>query len=553
MGNEIPCAGRSSLRVTDINREISSTTTFPPPHRQSFQGQEAEMHLRSRTRPSSQPPTRQNHPEHRVERLPPSTNLASQPSLRQRSVEDERRHRMKKYSYIPDYYTSLEQWNEPCPSQVLTKQTPIPPPPSSSLPNADMGNVLTRARVILRRRSPVQRQSQPSMRRSSRDPSERQGTTTRPAASGPSTDHRSLDRRRSQLIQKYAFIPDNYTSVDQVTAALREAGLESSNLILGIDFTKSNEWTGKLSFDGQSLHKIGGRSNPYEQAITIIGKVLAPFDEDNLIPCFGFGDHTTHDREVFSFHPDQSPCHGFNEVLACYRKIVPHLRLAGPTSFAPIVEAAVDIVERSRGQYHVLVIIADGQVTRSVDINDGDLSPQEKKTIDSIVMASAYPLSIVLVGVGDGPWDDMKKFDDRIPARDFDNFQFVNFTAIMGKNANAAEKEAAFALAALMEVPIQYKATLELGILGRVTGKAKRVVPRPPPLPVVQRQSSSRPARSSSERNSDDQNQICPICLTNKKDLAFGCGHMCCRECGQNLSRCPICRATITSRLRLYS
>lgn len=36
--------------------------------------------------------------------------------------------------------------------------------------------------------------------------------------------------------------------------------------------------------------------------------------------------------------------------------------LAGPTSFAPMVEAAIDIVERSGGQYHVLVIIADGQV-----------------------------------------------------------------------------------------------------------------------------------------------------------------------------------------------
>jgi len=30
----------------------------------------------------------------------------------------------------------------------------------------------------------------------------------------------------------------------QVTEALARAGLESSNLILGIDFTKSNEWTG---------------------------------------------------------------------------------------------------------------------------------------------------------------------------------------------------------------------------------------------------------------------------------------------------------------------
>lgn len=33
----------------------------------------------------------------------------------------------------------------------------------------------------------------------------------------------------------------------QVTDALASAGLESSNLIVGIDFTKSNEWTGKIS------------------------------------------------------------------------------------------------------------------------------------------------------------------------------------------------------------------------------------------------------------------------------------------------------------------
>lgn len=32
----------------------------------------------------------------------------------------------------------------------------------------------------------------------------------------------------------------------QVSEALARAGLESSNLILGIDFTKSNEWTGDI-------------------------------------------------------------------------------------------------------------------------------------------------------------------------------------------------------------------------------------------------------------------------------------------------------------------
>ena len=37
--------------------------------------------------------------------------------------------------------------------------------------------------------------------------------------------------------------------------------------------------------------------------------------------------------------------------------------MTGPTSFAPIIEMAITIVEQSGGQYHVLLIIADGQVT----------------------------------------------------------------------------------------------------------------------------------------------------------------------------------------------
>ncbi|KDP27728.1 hypothetical protein JCGZ_19705 [Jatropha curcas] len=356
----------------------------------------------------------------------------------------------------------------------------------------------------------------------------------------------------SEIKKKYAFIPDNFSSLEQVTTALREAGLESSNLIVGIDFTKSNEWTGKFSFNNRSLHAIGDTPNPYEKAISIIGKTLAPFDDDNLIPCFGFGDATTHDLEVFSFHSDHSPCHGFEEVLACYRRIVPNLRLSGPTSYAPVVEAAVDIVERSGGQYHVLVIIADGQVTRSVNTSDKELSPQEERTIKSIVDASSHPLSIILVGVGDGPWDEMKKFDDRIPTREFDNFQFVNFTAIMSKSTTAAEKETEFALAALMEIPLQYKAAREFGIIGRSTGRAKKIVSRPPPVPYTHRPSLGCEPSNVSSSVVDERTQACPICLTNAKNLAFGCGHMSCGECGSRVSNCPICRRPITNRLRLF-
>ncbi|MED6199777.1 hypothetical protein PIB30_079065 [Stylosanthes scabra] len=70
---------------------------------------------------------------------------------------------------------------------------------------------------------------------------------------------------------------------------------------------------------------------------------------------------STHDQDVFSFFPDDSFCNGFEQVLSKYREIIPHLKLAGPTSFAPVIEMAMTIVEQSGGQYHVLLIIADGQ------------------------------------------------------------------------------------------------------------------------------------------------------------------------------------------------
>ena len=47
---------------------------------------------------------------------------------------------------------------------------------------------------------------------------------------------------------------------------------------------------GASSLDRQSLHHIGDVLNPYEQSILIIGEILAAFNVDNLIPCFGFGD-----------------------------------------------------------------------------------------------------------------------------------------------------------------------------------------------------------------------------------------------------------------------
>ncbi|KAG8649186.1 E3 ubiquitin-protein ligase RGLG2 [Manihot esculenta] len=370
---------------------------------------------------------------------------------------------------------------------------------------------------------------------------------------------------RSKLQSRYSRIGDDYYSLEQVTQALAQAGLESSNLILGIDFTKSNDWTGARSFHRKSLHHLGDSMNPYEQAISIIGRTISDFDEDNLIPCYGFGDASTHDKEVFSFNPEDRPCNGFEEVLSRYREIVPNVHLAGPTSFAPIIETAIGIVDNSGGQYHVLMIIADGQVTRSVDTGNGQLSPQEQCTINAIVKASEHPLSIVLVGVGDGPWDMMHTFDDNIPSRAFDNFQFVNFTEIMLKNIPMSKKETEFSLAALMEIPSQYKATIGLHLLGCQRGIPKRY-PLPPPLGnslVTYYPTYKGPSRNEQRMGYDNDpsrclvnhtshSRSCPVCLWSTKDLAFGCGHQTCYDCGRDLNLCPICQTYIITRIRLY-
>ncbi|KAF9664329.1 hypothetical protein SADUNF_Sadunf16G0007100 [Salix dunnii] len=91
-------------------------------------------------------------------------------------------------------------------------------------------------------------------------------------------------RHRRRRHDSYGYISG------KVTKALVQATLESSNLIGGIDFTKTNEWTGSRSFHLKSLHHLGDSLNPYEHAISIIERKLSDFGEDNIIPFFGFDD-----------------------------------------------------------------------------------------------------------------------------------------------------------------------------------------------------------------------------------------------------------------------
>jgi len=263
----------------------------------------------------------------------------------------------------------------------------------------------------------------------------------------------------------FQMIPDRYTSYSQVSEALRQAGLESSQLVVGIDFTKSNKWTGAKTFGGRCLHELNpSMQNPYQKVLSCMAKTLADFDDDGMIPAYGFGDCRSKSKRAFSFNEDDTPCQGLGDVLQRYERIVKTVNFSGPTNFAPIIRQATELVRRTQ-EYHILLLIADGQVDEVQD------------TVNAVVEASHYALSIIMIGVGDGPWGLMEEFDDLLPQRKFDNFQFVDFDSVFRKYAKET-RECAFAVHALMEIPEQYAFVKRNGMLGGMqTGRSLQPYP----------------------------------------------------------------------------
>lgn len=92
-----------------------------------------------------------------------------------------------------------------------------------------------------------------------------------------------------------------------------------------------------------------------------MGRGLGPLNRADKIWCYGFGDESTRDESVFCFMADDQACANLAQALDRYESIAPAVALSGPTSFAPLIRKAIEIVQDT-GEYHCLVIIADGQV-----------------------------------------------------------------------------------------------------------------------------------------------------------------------------------------------
>ena len=218
-------------------------------------------------------------------------------------------------------------------------------------------------------------------------------------------------------------------------------------LCLGIDFTASNGHP----LDVISFHsQVSNEKNPYEKAIDSCVRKMSYYDDDDLYPVYGFGailkeNAPTNDpvSMCFSinFNEENPNIKSVDNILYEYKKCIEKITQSGPTFFAPIINKIIDNIKKQNDilEYQVLMFLTDGVID---DMDD---------TIDALVEGSYYPLSVIIIGIGDGEAENgfkkMEQLDgDDIPLvnrkgikRMRDLVQFVQFNKFENSDKLAEE------------------------------------------------------------------------------------------------------------------
>jgi len=164
----------------------------------------------------------------------------------------------------------------------------------------------------------------------------------------------------------------------------------------------------------QSLHASyeDGSMNEYQKAIYCVCQILLNYDYDQQSAMLGFGaipnypnlkSKTVSDCFPMTGSFEQQQALGLQGVMDIYSHALKNVELSGPTHFAPIIRETMNVCEQNKlsnnDVYTILLIVTSGKV------NDFE------ETKDLIVKAAALPLSIIIVGVGNGDFTNMEILD----------------------------------------------------------------------------------------------------------------------------------------------
>ena len=220
-------------------------------------------------------------------------------------------------------------------------------------------------------------------------------------------------------------------------------------LTIGIDFTGSN---GHYK-DPPSLHYLGGGLNNYESAIRSCGDIVSAYDKEQSFPVFAFGFNFINE----SLNNFEGKYTDFNYPINCntenpaikyidgvlqeYRNFITKIHLAGPTYFSPMIndlifEVEGEIEEGQLYNYHIIMILTDGMIDDMAE------------TKDSLVAASFLPISVIIIGIGNGDFTKMDILDADVSPlydstgrkADRDLVQFVPYNQFKNNPQQLAEQ-----------------------------------------------------------------------------------------------------------------
>ncbi len=208
-----------------------------------------------------------------------------------------------------------------------------------------------------------------------------------------------LDEKEKLLNSKITInctLKQSYKFLDYLQGGLQ------INLIIGIDFTSSNEDPNNQN----SLHFIyGDKPNAYERAIKACGQIVAYYDSDQLFPVYGYGAMLPGTQKVnhcfpINFQADPN-IYTIDGVIKTYKDAIRTVRLFAPTFFAPIIRKCIEhtLYHKNEHIYIILLILTDGI------IND------MPATIDALVDASLLPISVIIIGIGNADFSNMDILD----------------------------------------------------------------------------------------------------------------------------------------------
>lgn len=227
--------------------------------------------------------------------------------------------------------------------------------------------------------------------------------------------------------------------------------------------------------------------NQYEMAIQSVVQIIEDYDSDGLIPVLGFGARLPPDGKVsheffVNGHPNNPYCERTSGVLDAYKACISRIQLFGPTNFSPTIRHVSDIAKNftDGSQYFVLLIITDGIIT------------DMEQTKEAIVTAAEYPLSIIIVGVGEANFDAMEELDGddiristqkgKVASRDI--VQFVPLRKFNGQSTEGRlisdpyETKSNLAKEVLAEIPDQLISYMKMKHIEPLNLSSPRLYPK---------------------------------------------------------------------------